>query len=380
MKILAVAIPNHHFFQWINQIEDSEHEVVWFDIQDDRVASHRISWVKQVKRWKMKWDYPFRTTVKSRLPQLYKTIQAYNDNNIELAFDKTLKQFRPEVIHVFEMHLSGIPIFNVLNRIKTPIIYSSWGSDLFNYQELGRSKNEVTSFLKRVDFLLTDCKRDERIARKLGFEKKYLGTFPGNGGIQIDSSHILPFTKRDHIIIKGYNDGIGQALLVLKALELLDYELLESFSYLIYSADQEVITYWKNSKVLSQLPIKMYSRQEQLSNATLLKFMGKAVLHIANSTSDGMPNSLLEAMGMGAFPIQSNPGKVTQEVITHGKNGYLIEDPMDYQSIKALLENAILDKDLRCDAQEFNLKFIDLNYNRHKLRPAIQKLYLDLLA
>ena len=53
---------------------------------------------------------------------------------------------------------------------------------------------------------------------------------------------------------------------------------------------------------------------------------------------------------------------------------------MDYQSIKALLENALLDKDLRCDAQEFNLKFIDLNYNRHKLRPAIQKLYLDLLA
>ena len=176
MKILAVAIPNHHFFQWINQLEDSGHEVVWFDIQDDRVASHRISWVKQVKRWKMKWDYPFRTTVKSRLPQLYKTIQAYNDNNIELAFDKTLKQFRPEVIHVFEMHLSGIPIFNVLNRIKTPIIYSSWGSDLFNYQELGRSKNEVTSFLKRVDFLLTDCKRDERIARKLGFEKKFFLT------------------------------------------------------------------------------------------------------------------------------------------------------------------------------------------------------------
>jgi hypothetical protein len=28
-----------------------------------------------------------------------------------------------------------------------------------------------------------------------------------------------------------------------------------------------------------------------------------------------MPNALLEAMGMGAFPIQSNPGKVSEEVI-----------------------------------------------------------------
>ena len=57
--------------------------------------------------------------------------------------------------------------------------------------------------------------------------------------------------------------------------------------------------------------------------------MGKSGIHIANSISDGMPNALLEAMGMGAFPIQSNPGKVSEEVITHGKNGFLIEDQND---------------------------------------------------
>jgi hypothetical protein len=40
----------------------------------------------------------------------------------------------------------------------------------------------------------------------------------------------------------------------------------------------------------------------------------QSVLHIGNSISDGMPNALLEAMGMGAFSIQSNPGKVSEEV------------------------------------------------------------------
>jgi hypothetical protein len=46
---------------------------------------------------------------------------------------------------------------------------------------------------------------------------------------------------------------------------------------------------------------------------------GQSILHIGNSISDGMPNALLEAMGMGAFPIQSNPGKVSEEVIRRSK-------------------------------------------------------------
>jgi hypothetical protein len=54
---------------------------------------------------------------------------------------------------------------------------------------------------------------------------------------------------------------------------------------------------------------------EFISNSEVLEIMGQSVLHIGNSISDGMPNALLEAMGMGAFPIQSNPGKVSEEVI-----------------------------------------------------------------
>jgi hypothetical protein len=40
-----------------------------------------------------------------------------------------------------------------------------------------------------------------------------------------------------------------------------------------------------------------------------------------------MPNALLEAMGMA--PIQSNPGKVSEEVIKEGVNGLLINDPFN---------------------------------------------------
>lgn len=44
-----VAIPNHHFFQWVNQLKDSGYEIYWLDANDDGVFSHRIPWVTQIK-------------------------------------------------------------------------------------------------------------------------------------------------------------------------------------------------------------------------------------------------------------------------------------------------------------------------------------------
>ena len=63
MKILMVAIPNHHFFQWVNQLKDSGYEVFWFDISDGGSVVAKISWVRQIKGWKLKWDFPFRNIV-----------------------------------------------------------------------------------------------------------------------------------------------------------------------------------------------------------------------------------------------------------------------------------------------------------------------------
>jgi glycosyltransferase involved in cell wall biosynthesis len=106
-----------------------------------------------------------------------------------------------------------------------------------------------------------------------------------------------------------------------------------------------------------------------------LQLMGSGVLHIANSISDGLPNVLIEAMGMGAFPIQSNPGKVSEEVIAHGMNGFLIENPMDSIEIAKWIEIALLNPALRASAQEFNVDFVAKSYNRSQLEKEIKELY-----
>lgn len=376
-----IAIPNHHFFQWVNQLEHSGYEVYWFDSTDGGTMVNKIEWIHQIKGWKLKYDFPFRYFIKIKFPRIYERIQKYNERKISAVFEKVINEIKPDIVHCFEMRLAGFPILEVMEqRPNLKFIYSSWGSDLFSYKELGLKKSQVLQFLSRVDYLITDCKRDYGIAIQNGFKNTFLGIYPGNGGLDIDEKFIQAIEKRDVIIIKGYEDGVGKALKVIEALELTSLELLKKLEIIIYSADSLVIKRVENSKFLSSLKVKIFQRGEFIANSDLLQLMGKSIIHIANSISDGMPNALLEAMGMGAFPIQSNPGKVSEEVITHGINGFLIENPFDSNEIAKWIKQALENKELKANAQKYNIDFVNKNYNRENLKQDIVLLYSDVLS
>ncbi|WP_044399012.1 glycosyltransferase [Lacinutrix sp. Hel_I_90] len=379
MKILMVAIPNHHFFQWVNQLKDAGHEVIWFDITDGGPKADKIDWVKQIKGWKLRWDFPMRSRVKTKWPELYKWLLKYNTKSTSKVFEQLLKQEKPDIVHCFEMQLAGFPILQTMQTNTIPFIYSSWGSDLFYFEQKGFSKLEVETFLQRVNYLITDCKRDYGIALSHQFKGVFLGVFPGNGGLTLDPIAIKPTRERRVILIKGYDDGLGKASIVLSALETISKETLAAFEIIIYSADTSIQSVVRNSKKLSALNIKIQSRYQFMKNKQLLEIMGSTAIHIANSLSDGMPNALLEAMGMGAFPIQSNPGRVTEEVITNSVNGFLIDNPLDENRIAVLIKEAIFNETLRESAQGYNVTFIKENYNRIALKPKIVTLYNTIL-
>lgn len=375
MKILMVAIPNHHFFQWVNQLKNSGYEVFWFDVTDGGPKSDRINWVKQIKGWKLKWDFPFRSRIKKAFPSIYKFIQKYNENTVSDEFKSQMKAIKPDIVHCFEMQLSGLPILSIMEQNNVPFIYSSWGSDVFYFEQLGVTNEDLKSFYNRVDYLITDCKRDYKIAVNNGFNSTFLGVFPGNGGLEVDASQILPVSKRNIILIKGYDDGVGKASIILKALESIPKAFFQNKEVVVYSADDTIKRQVEVSKQLSNLSIKIYSRYAFIENEKLLSFMGQSCIHVANSISDGMPNALLEAMAMGAFPIQSNPGQVTEEVVEHNKNGLLISNPNSPEEIALHIQNAINNETLRKDAQNFNINYIQKYYNRATLQPEIQALY-----
>ena len=381
MKILMVSIPNHHFFQWVNQLKDSGYEVYWFDASDGGSLVERINWVTQIKGWKLKWDFPLRLTIKQYFPKIYVYLQKYNERDIKAVFDKIIELHRPDIIHCFEMRLAGLPILKVMQKHNSiPLIYSSWGSDLFYYPQLGIHEKAVSNFLERVDYLITDCHRDYKIAVENGYKNAFLGVYPGNGGIFIDTAKIQDSELRDTITIKGYDDGVGMASRVIEALLLVPLALIQKYNIVVYSADASIVKQLKNTEYFKSLKVRIIKRGTFISNSELLAIMGQSALHIGNSISDGMPNALLEAMGMGAFPIQSNPGRVSEEVISHGVNGFLIEDPLDSKEIANCRVSAIENQELRARAQKFNVDFVNQNYNREYLKQEIVQLYNGILS
>ena len=381
MKILMVAIPNHHFFQWVNQLEHAGYEIYWFDITDGGNKVDRIKWVHQIKGWKLKYNYPFRHFLKNKFSQIYDRIQKHNERKIITVFDNLLREIKPDIVHCFEMRLTGFPILSVMEQSQNlKFIYSSWGSDIYYYKELGVQEALFKQFLKRVDYLITDCYRDYEIAKQSGFKNTFLGAYIGNGGLTIQEKHIQGVNNRNVLLIKGYEDGVGTALKVIEAVELLPLKLVEKLDIIIYSTDIAVKERVENSAFFDALKVKIYVRGQFIANSNLFQIMGKSIIHIANSKSDGLPTSAVEAMGMGAFPIQSNPGRVSEEVITHGVNGFLIENPGDSNEIANWIEKALINQELRANAQIYNVDFVNKNYNRDNLKQKIIHLYKNILS
>jgi glycosyltransferase involved in cell wall biosynthesis len=77
---------------------------------------------------------------------------------------------------------------------------------------------------------------------------------------------------------------------------------------------------------------------------------------VSPSIHDGTPNSLLEGMACGCFPVAGDLESI-REWITSGKNG-LLTDATDPQKLAASLLEAIENKNLRTQAAGLNKKMI----------------------
>jgi glycosyltransferase involved in cell wall biosynthesis len=340
MKILMVSIPTLHFFRWANQLQDAGHEVYWFDISGMSQSVSKISWIQQKVDWKLKWDYPGRILVKNKFPKLYKFIQQFNEKDTAKTFENYLNEIQPDVVHSFALYLSCSPIIEVMEKNPTQKwIYSSWGSDLFYFQKEPTYLKDIKRVLPRINYLFTDCKRDYEIAKQYGFSGDFLGVFPGGGGFELNEmeTYKLPISQRKTILIKGFQGRSGRAIPVLKTIATLKEELL-NYEIVVFGSDPQTFEYvtnselknWNNFQILGKIP-----------HEEVLKLMGKSLIYIGNSNSDGMPNTMLEAIFMGAFPIQSNPGDSTAELIQNGVNGLLIEDCEDEEKIKEIVIHAV---------------------------------------
>lgn len=374
MKILLVSVFSNHMFNWILQLRESEHEIHWLDVNDANTYVKSIDFIQQTVKWKRRIEYPGRYWIKKNIPLLDSLLEKVNNRRFIDIFQEKMAEIQPDVVQSFEMHSSCVPILEVMRKYpEIKWIYSAWGNDLFYHQHNSQKLQGIKEVFTRLDYMFADCTRDFLIAKKYGFKGEYLGTYPTGGGYDLQSSNSLlnDLGNRKTILVKGYEHKFGRAINILKALLEIKAEI-KDFNIVVFAATDEVLEYVKQPQFSSMENLVV---KRNIARGEVLELMGKSLLYIGNSTSDGMPNTVLEAIIMESFPIQSNPGGATAEIIKHGENGFLIENPANCHEIAALIKKAIENPQLLKSGIEYNSKNIKPKLERKYIREQVLRKY-----
>jgi glycosyltransferase involved in cell wall biosynthesis len=99
--------------------------------------------------------------------------------------------------------------------------------------------------------------------------------------------------------------------------------------------------------------IKLLPHQSRQEMAELFR---QAQVVVSPSIHDGTPNTILEALACGCFPVVGDIEPL-REWITQGKNGFLV-DPTDPQALADGMITALQKTELRAQAQKLNTRLI----------------------
>lgn len=249
---------------------------------------------------------------------------------------KAVEEFKPDFIHVLGLCVNFRNSTRVLMRAKAalgnrcpPIMYSSWGADLDYFPKQEPTEVPyIEEFLRDTDFHITECQRDVRLAREMGFRGRVLATLPANGGMEdslLEEAKKRGDGDREWILLKGRDqkdgDPIGRAMEALEALERASADL-GKFKIGLLQASKTIHVKKRAEELARRTGLEVYVLP-YISTAELYEKLLRSYLFIANTINDGLPLSLVEAMTLGAVPIHSDLESIRDYVVS-GENGFLV--------------------------------------------------------
>lgn len=256
---------------------------------------------------------------------------------------------------------------------------SNWGSDIYLFSRVAGHAEKIRAVLENCDYYHCECHRDVELARSMGLKGEVLPVFPVTGGLDIGEmqQYRAPgkTSSRRLIALKGYQNWAGRALVGLKAIELCA-DVLAGYTVSIYMAQPDVKLAAELVSHSTGIQFEMESPNSTRSD--ILRMHGRARISIGLSISDAISTSLLEAMAMGSFPVQSNTG-CGDEWITCGENGLLVP-PESPEAVAAALRRALADDAMVDQAAETNARLIAERADTSVVKPQVAAMYEKMFA
>ena len=298
------------------------------------------------------------------------------------TLSRVIRRLQPDLIHSMEFQHCG---YNVLRarqfcgRRFPPWLATNWGSDIYHFRKDSAHCAQIKRLLQHIDFYSCECHRDIALARELGMTAKALPVMPNSGGFELaPTAHLrseIPTSHRRLIMVKGYQHFAGRALTALAALERCA-DVVKDFEVVIFAPSPETIQ--RSEELRASSPIKNITVIPYATHDEMLRMHAKARVYLGVSVSDAISTSALEAMAMGAFPIQTDTSCI-EEWFEHGKGGYLIP-PEDVDLIADRIRSALTDDRLVDEAAEINWRVIESRLDEHEMQGRVWAFYDEIFA
>ena len=264
-----------------------------------------------------------------------------------------IERVKPDLVHAMRIPYEGMLAADAYTG--APLVVSIWGNDFTLHAPSTRLMSHYTRWTMQVaDALHADCRRDVRLAREWGLdEEKLTLVAPGNGGVRTDVFYPPPTPVEEPIIInpRGFrpyvrNDAFFKAIPLV-----LEKQPKARFIFALMAGESQAHQWLQELKI--EHAVELLS---SVSHSKMAEVFRRAQIVASPSIHDGTPNSLLEGIACGCFPIAGDLESI-REWITPAENGLLFDSNDPHSIAKAIL-TAIENKNLRSKAAGLNQNMI----------------------
>jgi glycosyltransferase involved in cell wall biosynthesis len=285
-----------------------------------------------------------------------------------------IDEVQPDLVHALRVPYEGMLASQV--QMKVPLVASIWGNDFTLHAPATPLMRSYTKHvMKKVDALHADCERDIRLAHAWGLSvaKPTLVT-PGNGGIRGEFFYPPTEPVKAPVIInpRGFrayvrNDSFFKSIPLVLA-----KRSDAKFICASMQGEAQALQWIHELQIENAVQLLPPLSHEKMGDV----FRGAQIV-VSPSTHDGTPNSLIEGMACGCFPIAGDLESI-REWITPGQNGLLV-DPNDPQSIADAILKGLEHEGLRRNAAGLNAKLISARAEYEANMKRIVEFYKSML-
>jgi len=297
-----------------------------------------------------------------------------------------INDFQPDLIHAMRIPFEGIIASNCVSD--KPLVLSIWGNDLtLHGSNPGKKSDLIRLAIVKCSAIHADAQRDiDTIQEQDRYKSEKLKKFllsPASGGV--DANHLrLDISKSKAKEMLGFDNN---SILITNARGVRPYINSDLFADVA-----EILTEYQPESVFIMVAGGKYrstwsfSRDAQNTGGTLIStdqldiecfrlLLRATDILISPSRHDGLPISLIEGMGSGAFPIISNLESVSH-MIRDKTQGRLFEVD-NKEELLSQLTDVITHVNLQ-QAAKLNEELIQAHFSSENCRNKIISFYEEI--